>query len=94
MHFKRHHRGAKENQMSTDQRHVTVSKWLAPKEPAATLAIWPVSDGADLHAELEGRVSISIDSGCASMSIRPTRAEVMCLIETLHWALAYEEVAA
>jgi hypothetical protein len=84
----------KENQMSTDQRHVTVSNWLYPSKIAATFAIWPVSDSADLHPELKGRVSITIDSGCASMSIRPTRAEVMSLIETLRWALAVEEVAA
>ena len=80
--------------MSTDQRYVTVSRWIAPEQTDATFAIWPVSDGSDLHPELEGRVSISIDAGCVSMSIRPTRAEVMRLIETLQWALAAEEVAA
>lgn len=80
--------------MNTPQRYVSISNWVGPKETAATLAIWPVSDGANRHPELEGRVSITIDSGCASMSIRPTRAEVMSLIETLQWALAAEEVAA
>lgn len=80
--------------MSTDQRYVTVCNWVSPTQKVAQFVIWPVSDGADRHPELQGRVSIAIDSGCASMSIRPTRAEVMSLIETLQWALAYEEVAA
>lgn len=75
----------------TQQRTAQVSHWLYPTERAAEITVWPLSDGATLHEELMGRLSVSIDCGVASVSLRPTAAEARAIIEALQWALASEE---
>ena len=80
--------------MNTDRRYAYVSNWVAPKQTAASFVIWPIGVGSDRHPDLAERASISIDCGAASVSIRPTVAELRTLIETLQWAIEAQEVAA
>ena len=80
--------------MNTDQRYTRVSNWVAPEQTSASFVIWPIGAGSDPHPDLAERASISIDCGAASVSIRPTVAELRILIETLQWAIEAQEVAA
>lgn len=70
------------------QTEVQISNWCAPNKRAATVAIWPLDDGALRHAELRGRLSISIETGCATLQLRPTADEARALIAALQSALA------
>ena len=67
--------------------HVDVSHWCDPSQRAATLIIWPLDDGGARHAELRGRLTLAIDTGAASVSLKPTAAEARALIAALQHAL-------
>lgn len=70
-----------------DQRSVSVSHWLRPDDTDCEVTAWKVGYGAERHPELAGRVSLNFQSGSASLSIRPTRAEAFALLTLLEWAL-------
>lgn len=84
--------------MPIPQRSVSISSWTAPAEQAADFTVWPAHDrsGAGWKAEagLNGRLSLAIFIGVASVSLRPTVDEARALIEALEWALANSEVPA
>jgi hypothetical protein len=75
------------------QRTTEITKWLYPEERAASITIWPLSDGAHRYAELDGRVSLAIYAGDATLSLRPTAAEVRSIIAALEWALTASPLA-
>ena len=81
----------------TPQRTVSISSWTAPAEQAADFTVWPAHDrstgGWKAEAALNGRLSLAIYMGVASVSLRPTIAEAHALIEALEWAIAHSEVA-
>lgn len=78
----------------TRERSATVSHWLHPNEIAADITVWPLSSGTTRHAELRGRVILSINCGPACVHLRPTADEVRAIIEALQWALTADEVPA
>ena len=66
---------------------VAVSNWLSPDDTDCKVTAWKVSEGAERHPELAGRMSLDLDFGPASVHLRPTRAEAFQLITMLEWAL-------
>ena len=76
-------------------RYAEVSDWGAnAQSPVATFFVYQVASEAEVVRSLVGRAHISIDCGPASVSLRPTVAEMRALIELLEWSIAAEEVAA
>lgn len=69
------------------QAHVHITHWCDPRQTAATLIIWPLDDGATRHAELRGRLSLTIEVGAATVSLKPTADEARALIAALQAAL-------
>lgn len=68
--------------------------WTDPNERAAEITCWPLSHGADRHPDLQGRATLSIDCGPATVHLRPTAAKARAMIELLEWALQASEVPA
>lgn len=69
------------------QAYVPISHWLDPSQTAATIIIWPLDSSAERHAELRGRLTLAIDCGAASVSLKPTAEEARALIAALQHAL-------
>ena len=69
------------------QRSVSVSHWLRPDDTDCEVTAWKVDDGAERHPELASRMTLTFQSGSATLHIRPTRAEAFQLITLLEWAL-------
>ena len=77
----------------SNSRNVTITHWINNK-PIAELTVWPVGDGKDRHAELDGRMTVSIYTGTCNVSLKPTADEARKLIDALQWALESEKVPA
>jgi hypothetical protein len=77
----------------SQQRNLTFTNWTNGK-PVADITVWPLSEGASRHAELHGRLTVSIYTGVCNVSLKPTADEARALIAALQWALQAEEVAA
>lgn len=83
--------------MTLPQRSTSISQWTSPSERAADITVWPAhSRGQDSEIDrlMRGRLSLAIDCGAATVSLRPTAAEARALIEVLEWALSAEQVPA
>lgn len=82
--------------MTVPQRSTSISNWTNPSEQAAEFTVWPAHARNDIEIDrnMRGRLSISIYSGAARLSVRPTAAEARALIDALEWALSVAEVPA
>jgi hypothetical protein len=76
------------------QRRMVVSDWLCPVVEIASISVWPVSEGSSDFPAMLGRVTVGVQTGCATLHLRMSSAEVQQLIGTLYWALEAEQVPA
>lgn len=72
------------------QRTIEVTDWTAPDKKAAALCVWPVGHAGSRHMQLTERITMAIDTGCATLHLRMTTAEARKLADALHWALQPE----